>query len=393
MIDWYLFWSISIPIGCAVWMLAAYLNYRTARLLRPLDEYDSPEPEKWPSVSIIIPARNEEDALEKATRTKLESDYPHLEVIIVDDRSTDNTSRIADALAMEDSRVKTVHISELPDGWLGKPYALMRGAEVAHGDFLLFTDGDVSFSKDVIRKAVALCEDEGYDQLGMAPDLWSRNFLLNILLAAFVRIYGFGARLWALDNPRMEPFTGVGAFNLVRRSAYERTEGFEWLKLDFGDDVALGRLIQRAGGRTWAVHGAGDLDVDWYGSLAEMISGLERVIYSTVGNYSVIQTLVVALLLFILEFFPFIAIIFATAQWQQWVCIFMMALGLVNAIGMSRFWNGPVLPAVFYPIGGAIFVYTLIRGAILGGIRGGVSWRGTFYSREMLKKGRRIGLP
>jgi hypothetical protein len=141
------------------------------------------------------------------------------------------------------------------------------------------------------------------------------------------------------------------------------------------------------------VHGARNLDVDWYGSLSEMISGLERVVYSTIGNYSVIRTLVVALFYFILEFFPFIAIFLTTAPWQQWVCVFMMALGLVNAIGMSRFWNGPVLPAIFYPVGAAMFFYTLVRGAILGGLRKGVYWRGTFYPREMLKKGRRIGLP
>ena len=386
-------WTVIVILGCFWWILGAFLNNRTTRLMRPIGEYKSPEPKRWPKVSIVIPARDEGTALEKATRSKLESDFPDFEVIIVDDRSTDDTPEIADRLANEDSRVKVVHINDLPEGWLGKPYALMRGAEIANGDYLLFTDADVRFSEDAIRKAVALCEDRGFDQLGMAPDLWSRNFTLNVLLVTFVRTYGFGARLWALDNPNLEPFTGVGAFNLVRRSAYNRTEGFKWLKLDFGDDIALARLIKRSGGRTWVVNGVRDLDVDWYGSVSEMVTGLERVCYSTIGNYSASRTIIIALAAFISEFLPFICLLFVAGTWLQWVCIFMIALGMVNAIGMSRYWGGPVLPALLYPVGSAMLIYTVLRGGILGGLRGGVNWRGTFYPREMLIKGRRIGLP
>jgi glycosyltransferase involved in cell wall biosynthesis len=289
--------------------------------------------------------------------------------------------------------VKVVHVDELPEGWLGKPYALKRGVEVADGEYFLFTDGDVRFSKNAIRKAVALCEDRGYDQLGMAPDLWSTNFMLNILLVTFVRTYGLGARTWALDNPKLEPFTGVGAFNLVGRSAYEKSEGFEWLKLDFGDDVALARLIKRSGGKTWVANGVRELDVDWYGSVREMVAGLERVSYSTIGNYSALRTIIIGLAVFLFEFLPFICLIFVAGTWLQWVCVFMIILGLINAIGMSRFWNGPALPALLYPIGSAMLIYIIVRGGILGGLRGGVYWRGTFYSREMLMKGRRIGLP
>ncbi len=386
-------WSIALIIVCVVWIVRSFLIYRTTRLVRHFGELTPREPEKWPAVSVISAACNEADALEDAVKSKLESDYPDFEIVLVDDRSTDGTGKIVDRLAENDSRIKAVHIDKLPDEWLGKPYALRRGVEVARGDWFLFTDADVHFSRDSIRKAVALCEDRKLDQLGALPNVWGISYLLNVVMTTFIRTYSFGAGFWGLDNPRVETFTGVGAFNLVRRSAYEKTDGFEWLKLDLADDVALARMIKRAGGKVHIVNAMRSLKVQWYKTVREMTVGLDRVAYVTLGDFTLWKTILFCLLFLGFELLPFLGLLFVGVPWLQWLCVFMVVLGLVNAIGMNLWANGPVMAAFLYPVGAIILAGIMLRGGWLGWRRRGIFWRGTFYSEETLKKGKRIFLP
>jgi len=387
------FWSTVTIIGCVVYVVAAFLNYRASRLVRTLDVLKPNGPAEWPRVSIVSTACNEAGKIEGAVKSKLESDYPDFELILVDDRSTDGTAEIIDRIARSDGRIKALHIDKLPDGWLGKPHALARGVELADGDWYLFSDADVVFSRDVIRKAVALCMERGFDQLGILPNMWMGKFILNILLATFVRLYSLVGAFWGLNIPRVETFTGVGAFNLVRRSAFERTAGFQWLRLDIADDVALGKMVRRSGGKTWVANGTRDLRVEWYASIREMAVGLERGFFATMGNFSLWRTVFFATLFLIIELFPFFGLVLFPVGWLKAVCALMILLALANAVGMSMWFGGPVLPAIFFPIGSLIFAGMMVRAGWAGRRRGGIVWRGTFYPSRVMKGGRRITLP
>ena len=154
--------------------------YGTVMLVRrcpQLDEVDANDPSSWPTLSVVVPARDEAHTIEPAVASLLAQDYPNLQVVLVDDRSTDETGTIIDRLAAKDSRVAAVHVRELPDGWLGKVHALQRGVERASGDFILFTDADIHFAPGVLRRAIAWSEAERLDHLAVlaevtSPSIW-----------------------------------------------------------------------------------------------------------------------------------------------------------------------------------------------------------------------------
>jgi len=369
------------------------LDYRITRLIRPLHKMNPAEPEKWPKVSLIIPACNEAETLEEAVRSKLECDYPDLEIILIDDRSSDTTGEIIDRLSLVDNRIKAVHISELPEGWLGKPHALTKGLEVATGDWYLFTDADVHFSNGSIKKTIAYCEEMKIDQLGVLPKIRTDDLLLNAVLLTYIRLFSLLAGFWGLCKPKSSAFTGVGAFNLVRRSAYEKTEGMEWLKLEIVDDVGLGMLIKRSGGHVSIVNGINDLKIVWYPGIREMTVGLEKGTYSTLGNFSLRRTAFWALLFLAVELSPIAAMLMIGIIPLQILGVVAWVVGLATSIRMAKWSNMPMLPAFFFPLGAIIFTGMLLRAGWVGWRRDGIVWRGTYYSCEVLREGKRFRLP
>ncbi|MFI5304126.1 MAG: glycosyltransferase, partial [Nitrospiria bacterium] len=118
----------------------AFFGVRTLKFLK---EISSLEGEKFPLISIVIAARNEFKKIEPALLSVLKQDYPNFEVIVIDDRSTDGTSALLDRIVKEYGHLQVLHVSQLPEGWLGKNYSLYFGAQMASGEFLLFMDADV----------------------------------------------------------------------------------------------------------------------------------------------------------------------------------------------------------------------------------------------------------
>src|SRR5229473_4275533 len=182
----------------------------------------APAPDaECPRVSILFAARDEEEKLPAALATLMEIDYPNLEVIAVDDRSKDATPRILDEFAAGHSRLRVVHITELPAGGLGKPYALQNAYEASTGDLLLFTDADVRFKPDVLRRAITLAKRRDLDHLTLFGEVEMAGFWEKILIT----FMGFGFHLATdssrVNNPHSRAYAGVGAFQLLKRSAYE----------------------------------------------------------------------------------------------------------------------------------------------------------------------------
>jgi cellulose synthase/poly-beta-1,6-N-acetylglucosamine synthase-like glycosyltransferase len=209
-------------LSCAAWLWSARCTWRTLRDLPDLDD-ELPEPPRWPSLSLVVPARDEAHTIETALRSRLDDDYPALEVVVVDDRSKDATGALLDALARVEARLAVVHVRELPAGWLGTVHALARGAELARGEWLLFSDADVHVTPGTLRRAVALAEARELDLLAVLPRLEGATFALEIALCGFLRAFNQSRRLWKVADPDDPAHVGVGAFNLVRRSALERT--------------------------------------------------------------------------------------------------------------------------------------------------------------------------
>lgn len=344
----------------------------------------------WPKLSVIVTACNEAKTIAAAVQTRLQDNYPNLEIILVDDRSTDGTSEIADQLAGADPRVKVIHNHQLPEGWLGKLYAMDLGVKNATGDWYLFSDADVHIKPDTLKRVIAYCESRGLDHLAVFPEIWPVEFFLDTVLAFFVRMISLGGRIWAIENPRSKVSVGSGAFNLVRRTAFEKTPGFEWLKLETVDDAALGQMLKKAGARGSLANGRDYVGVYFYHSLREMAIASERPFYTLMGNFSGLRLALFGFILLGVELAPFLTLFLSQMQGTLlWVGLIFTACAILNSILVNRWLRRPILPAIFIPIGAVLMAFIIFRAAILGAKRQGVIWRGTFYPNTILKAGKR----
>src|SRR4029077_15828446 len=173
-----------------------------------------------PPISILFAARDEEEKLPAALATLMEIDYPRLEVIAVDDRSQDATGRILDEFAAAHPRLHVVHVAELPQGWLGKPHALQKAYEASSGEWLLFTDADVRFAPDSLRRAIAIARSRSADHLTLFGDVLMVGFWETVVLTFFGLAMHVGNESHRVSDPNSRAYIGVGAFQLIRRSAY-----------------------------------------------------------------------------------------------------------------------------------------------------------------------------
>lgn len=366
----------------------AYLasGLRNAREIRAVKDLPDAPHAELPSLSVIIPACNEGQTIGAALERWAAQDYPQLELRLVNDRSSDETGEIMERLGARDARVTVTHIDTLPPGWLGKVHALHVGSGKARGEWLLFTDADVHLHGRTLEKAVGHAVKHGLDHLVGIPQLQPREFWLDVAVALFNRIPMLTMRVWDVENPHSKASAGIGAFNLVRREALERTPGLEWLRLEVADDVTLGQMLKAHGARQSMVHGREAITVQWYGTFSEMLRGTEKIWLSSTGNYQPAGLAAIILVWTVLELSPFIAVRLNPAAGAA-----LIATSYAVNLNARRFhaWK-PILPALLWPVGSLMLAYSGLRAAWVAQKRGGLDWRGTVYPLEELRKGKRF---
>ena len=369
------------------------LGARAMATMRSLSALRPPDPSRWPRLSLIIPACNEADTLEAALRSRLESGYPNLEIILIDDRSSDGTGALVDRLASEDPRVRALHVTTLPEGWLGKLHAMQRGVEVCTGEWLLFTDADVYVAPGALARSVAHAEQHALDHLTVFPELHGGSFLCDGAITSFTFSAGIAAPPWQIENPRSPKAVGVGAFNLVRRAALDRTPGLVWLKLEPIDDIALAQMLKRQGGaRASIVSGRGTVRVEWYRTLRAMALGTEKGAYALAGNYQATRHYLACALLALSALLPLFALLPVAPTWLRLAALVDLGLMTGYAVTLAR-WNGRRLaPALLWPLTSLLLIFLMARAGWVAERRGGVTWRGTLYPLAELRAGRRITL-
>jgi hypothetical protein len=373
--------AVIVAAFCCAWLLQAAIVARNLSQMRDLAKLTPPDPPRWPSISTIIPARNEAVDIAASLTSRLADGYPNLELVIIDDRSDDETPQILAEFAALDERVHPVRIDELPDGWLGKVHALDCGVRQATGEWLLFSDADIVIEPGMLARAVAHCEAEGFDLLALVPEFRSRSAGVDLLWAIFIRIMSMAASPNAVRNPHSEVAVGSGGFTLVRRSAFDRTAGFEHLRLETADDMALGAMIKAAGARCDYVNGRGAVSVSIYDDLPAFFRGVEKNGSSLAGRPFALVALVFALLGCV-EYSPLMALglgLGARIGWLAWLGGVTTAIATAATAAPLHRNTGLTLPALGWPLGWALMAGGVLRSAWLVHRRGGVMWRGTFY--------------
>jgi glycosyltransferase involved in cell wall biosynthesis len=339
-------------------------------------------------VSIIVPARNEAADIEESLTSLLRLDYQDYEVIAVDDRSTDGTGQIMDRLAAipaAQGRLRVIHVDQLPKQWLGKTHAMWSAARRATGDWLLFTDADVTFRPDSLRRAMAYADAERADHVVLFPQIVMKKPGERMMVAFFQTLFVFGHRPWKTADPEAPDHMGVGAFNLVRRSTYESVGTYERLRLEVLDDMKLGKVVKNAGFRQRNVFGDDLISLRWAKGAWGMVENLTKNFFAVL-SFQWWRVLASCCAFAFLNLLPFAGLWLAHG-WQR----LLYAVALLSMfgiyVGMSR--RSPIPPYYFllHPISTALFLYILLRSMSLTLWRGGVVWRGTRYPLEELRKG------
>jgi hypothetical protein len=374
---------LALPLVAALVLVSGSL--RSLRRVPPLTEVADSLEGPWPPLSVIAPCRDEAPGVERAARSLVGQDYPDLEVVFVDDRSTDGTAAILDRLAAADPRLTVVHVDTLPGGWLGKPHACQRGADVARGAWLLFTDGDVVFEPGALRRAIVFAEAHGLGHLVALPHLDAPGFAERALVSAFGVAALLQFRPWALDRPRTHAHVGVGAFNLVRAADYRRVGGHHVLGYEVVDDIKLGLVLRRSGVPQGAIDSGGLVHVRWNRGARATLRGLVKNAFAGM-EYRWPLAVATATAVVVTALGPWAALALADSLVVRGVAGLTVALNLAVHAGAARASaRGSGLEAVLQPAVQVGLALVLVWSALLTTLRGGVTWRGTFYPLPELR--------
>jgi glycosyltransferase involved in cell wall biosynthesis len=381
----------------------------------------------------VITARDEAASIEATLRQALGQRYPGLQVIAVDDRSTDGTGEILDRLAAAEGaasagtatgrpeRLSVVHVRDLPSGWLGKCHACHVGALQARGAFLLFMDADVSLAApDLLERILAVVCDRELDHLAIFPDLRPVGALQAGVVHAFEQGMLLAMRGWEMEADRSAGGAGIGAFNLVRRTKYDAVGGYERLRMEIADDFKLGLLLRRAGARQRIWSGLDLVRCPWHRGAFAVLRGLEKNLFAG-AEYSLARLVLYTFVVLALQFGPLAvalaghvgsagaapaahtaalaaqtaapaaqtATLAAEAAAFAWIPLAVQVASILTAAasGAWRLGRSPLLIAALQPISTLLMTGAFWNSALRTLAQGGVRWRDTFYPLAALKRG------
>jgi hypothetical protein len=396
--DWTLLFWISGLLLALIWLVPALQlalhSSEVADLTQP--EWNPPQGTALPSLTIVVPARNEEAEIEAALRSLLQLNYPQYQIVAVNDRSTDQTGAIMERLAAgpeAEGKLRVIHVRDLPSGWLGKVHAMWLGsqpnadaAQQKQGDWLLFTDADCVFHPDSLRRAIHYATKTATDHLVLFPTAHMKTLGERMMIGFPQVMSSFAMRPWKVRDPKARDHIGVGAFNLIRRSAYNAIGTYEALRLEVVDDLKLGETIKKAGLRQDVVFGRDLVSLRWAVGAAGVVANLEKNLFAFL-QFRISLVLAVCALTFFLCVCPFLGVFLAPGWAKTAFAAAVALIALVYTLS-GRFMGTSPLLFLTCPIAALVFEFAALQSAFLALRDGAITWRGTKYSLTELRKKR-----
>ena len=386
------FWILLLDwLIAGAWLLLVLQWRWNLRRIPDLIAQPAPHPAGGlPLLSVIVPARNEEGGIAATLRSLLASEGIPLEILAVDDRSTDQTGpimdAIADAIGQEPSEAKlsVLHVTDLPAGWLGKTHAMELAAQQAKGEWLLFTDGDVVFDPHALRQSLCFAIESRADHMVLVPTVLLRTPGERMMIA-FLQVAALWAvRLWRVPDPRAKlDSIGVGAFNLLRREAYDSFGGWQALRLQVVEDMALGRLVKKRGLAQRVALGRDLVSVRWATGAFGVVENLTKNLFA-VFFFRPELLLAGAFFVALGTLFPLVMCFVALSSFGP---MLLMLVALTIAYQKAgEYQHFSTFQLLLYPAASCLLIYALLRSMTLALWRGGIYWRGTFYPLKELRR-------
>lgn len=375
-----------------LWASRAYIALRNLpRVPNLLDDTycELPSDPQQSSITVIVPACNEEQAIEATLRSLLANEGVQLEILAVNDRSTDTTGAIMDRVASEGKaqgkNIRVLHIQKLSAGWMGKTHAMALAAEEATSPWLLFTDGDVLFRKDALRRALAYATLKQADHLVLFPTLILKTFGERMMIGLIQTLTLLVGRPWNVANPEAKRDTiGVGQFNMVRRDVYYAIGGFEPLRMEVLEDLRLGFEIKHQGHCQHVVFGRDLIRLHWAHGALGIMGNLTKNAFAA-SRYRSIRLLGTCVGLGVLYLGPLLGL-FGPLPLRI-ASLASLAVLSVSYWLPGRYFNRISTSYVLtLPIAVCLLLYAMLRSMLLALARSGVIWRGTFYPLAELRK-------
>ncbi len=371
----------------SAWWITVLLVYRyRSSYPRLADVKGWPSPRvRLPKVSVLVSACNEAGTVERAMRSLLAVEYPDVEIIAINDRSSDETGEILECLAATCSRLRVIHIESLPHGWLGKNHAMHVASQEAAGEWLLFTDADVVFHKDTLVAAVTYAYQRGADHLVACPHFVGLDFWERLVTSYFGLMFLLRVRPWDVERLDRPAYFGFGAFNLVRAKAYRECGGYGALPMEIVDDAKLGKVLKRGGFQTRIVDADDYLSIRWFIGFRGLDGAFMKNAFASF-EFSLLRTALATVALVITALYPILALALPVgpARWLAGGTVIAMIAG---AGVMRRITDADFRYGCAYPLAGAIVIGIIVKSTWMTLRQHGVVWRGTRYCLDQLRRG------
>jgi chlorobactene glucosyltransferase len=337
-----------------------------------------------PFVSVCVPARDEQRDIEACLTSLLNQNYPHFEVIVVDDNSTDNTPGIIESLRERHANLVAIQGAALPSDWYGKPFALHQAAQKARGELLLFTDADPVFQRYALTTAVHLMQKHQLDMLTLLPgaefgSFWERA-VQPVIFAFIAALTRFGK----VNDPESPAAMGVGAFIMLRREVYDRVGGHETLKQAILEDIGMARLVKHAGAKIMIADAQKIYSIRMYHSFREIWVGWRKNVFLAMKK-SIFKTFytILCVLGFVVTPWLMVGVHLWMGSGLGWQAMALAGLGLVliTKWALCHELNLEKRYALLFPLGALVMAAIMINSMIHVLFRGGTEWRGRTYSQ------------
>tara|TARA_Y100000590_G_scaffold60406_1_gene64369 strand:+ start:3740 stop:4951 length:1212 start_codon:yes stop_codon:yes gene_type:complete len=369
------------------WISLLSTMYKSFTKTPFLDKFEKKETEA-PKVSVILPARNEENFITKCLETLCAQNYKNFEIIAIDDSSEDKTGEIIQSFAKNDSKVIHVSARTKPKNWMGKNWACMEGFKKATGELILFTDADTKFQKNVIELTVSHLLSENLDALTVIPRLRCIDKITKITLPMLSTFLHSRYSALNVNNPKKEVGYFFGSYFMITREVYEGIGTHEIVKQEIVEDGALGKITKESGGALKMVRGEHLIEALYSRSAKEMWNGLKRLmvpLYHQNSSWAIGVFFAVLFILFMpIPFLAYSIIVFdysfsfttlLIAAIISTITIFV-ASGMEAKMGLEL----SLVNSIFAPLGSIIVVLGFLAGILQANKDTAVSWRGRKYS-------------